>query len=147
MGVPTNGSACIHGAVNGQDSFIVLGGSTSAQNYQGMQYYSFGNNTWSSETPLTPVAENRLGHGAVYLNQSSSILMYAGFQDNSYAPSSQTFVIQTAPPYNIQAFESDATPVMHPLMIPWNTTHALMLGETRQIPSFLPLDQRKVGSN
>ena len=128
MGVPTNGSACVQGAVNGQDSFIVLGGSTSAQNYQGMQYYSFGNNTWHSETPLTPVAENRLGHGAVYLNASSSILMYAGFQDNSYAPSSQTFVIQTAPPYNIQAFESDATPVMDPLMIPWNTTHALMLG-------------------
>ncbi len=127
MGVPTNGSACVQGAVNGQDSFIVLGGSTSTQNYQGMQYYSFGNNTWSSETPLTPVAENRLGHGAVYLNQSSSILMYAGFQDNSYAPSSQTFVIQTAP-HNIQAFESDATPVMDPLMIPWNTTHALMLG-------------------
>ena len=128
IGVPTNGSACIQGAVNGQDSFIVLGGSTSAQNYQGMQYYSFGNNTWHSETPLTPVAENRLGHGAVYLNQSSSILMYAGFQDDSYSPSSQTFVIQTAPPYNIQAFESDATPVMNPLMIPWNTTHALMLG-------------------
>ena len=128
MGVPTNGSACIQGAVNGQDSFIVLGGSTTTQNYQGMQYYSFGSNTWRSETPLTPVAENRLGHGAVYLNRSSSILMYAGFQDNSYAPSSQTFVLQSAPPYNIQAFESDAPPVMDPLMIPWNTTHALMLG-------------------
>ncbi|KAK3176186.1 hypothetical protein OEA41_007509 [Lepraria neglecta] len=128
MGVPTNGSACVRGTVNGQDAFIVVGGSSSSQNYQGMQHYSFQTNKWQTNTPFTPVAMNRLGHGAVYLNQSSSVLMYAGYQDNSYAPSSQTFVVQTAPPYNIQAFESDAPPVMDPLMISWNTTHALMLG-------------------
>ena len=143
LGVPTNGSACVQGAVNGQDSFIVVGGSTSIQNYQGMQYYSFVSNTWHSLTPLTPIAENRFGHGAAYLSKSSSVLMYAGFQDNSYAPSSQTFLMQTAPPYTIQAFESDATPVMNPLIIPWNTSHALMLGgdsKNTKIFTFGPQD-------
>ena len=128
MGVPTNGSACVQGAVHGQDAFIIVGGSSSNANYQGMQHYSFSTKKWQTDTPQTPVAMNRLGHGAAYLNQSSSIVVYAGFQDNSYAPSTQTFLVQTAPPYNIQAFESHAPPVIDPLMIPWNTTHALMLG-------------------
>ena len=128
MGVPTNGSACIQGAVSGQDAFIVVGGQSSNQSYQGMQHYSFQTNKWQIDTLLTPVANNRLGHGAAYLDQSSSILVYAGYQDNSYAPSSQTFIIQTAPPYRVVAFESHAPPAMDPLMIPWNTTHTLMLG-------------------
>lgn len=54
--------------------------------------------------------------------------MYAGTQNNDYGPSSQTFLIQTTSPYNVQAFNSIAPPVISPLVLPFNTTHALMLG-------------------
>lgn len=128
MGVPTNSSTCVQGQVNNDQAFIVVGGTTSTQNYHGLQHYSFSSNKWTSDQPLDGVATQRVGHGSAYLQQSSSILVYAGSQDNDYAPSSQTFVMQTNPPYNVQAFSSDATPTTYPLLMPWNSTHALMLG-------------------
>ncbi|KAK4694916.1 hypothetical protein P7C71_g2736, partial [Lecanoromycetidae sp. Uapishka_2] len=128
MGVPTSGSTCVQGQVNNDQAFIVVGGTTSTQNYNGLQHYSFSSNQWTSDQPLDGVATERVGHGSAYLQQSSSILVYAGSQDNNYSPSSQTFLMQTTPPYNVQAFSSDATPTTNPLMMPWNSTHALMLG-------------------
>lgn len=128
MGVPTNGSTCVEGAYNDDNSLVVVGGSTSTSNYQGIQSFSFSTKTWTSQSPLDAVAANRVDHGTAYLQQSSSILMYAGTQNNDYGPSSQTFLIQTTSPYNVQAFNSIAPPVISPLVLPFNTTHALMLG-------------------
>lgn len=128
MGVPTNGSTCVEGTYNNDNSLIVVGGSTSTSNYQGIQSFSFSTKTWTSQSPLDAVAANRVDHGTAYLQQSSSILMYAGTQNNDYGPSSQTFLIQTTSPYNVQAFNSIAPPVISPLVLPFNTTHALMLG-------------------
>lgn len=128
MGVPTNGSTCVEGTYNDDNSLIVVGGSTSTSNYQGIQSFSFSTKTWTSQSPLDAVAANRVDHGTAYLQQSSSILMYAGTQNNDYMPSSQTFLIQTTSPYNVQAFNSIAPPVISPLVLPFNTTHALMLG-------------------
>ena len=128
--VPTNGSTCVQGTVDKDDALIVVGGVnvTSSQDFNGLQHYSFTNQKWQSDKPLDSVATNRVGHGSAYLQQSSSILVYGGSQNNNYAPSSQTFVMQTTSPYNVQAFNSVAPPVANPLMMPWNLTHALMLG-------------------
>ncbi|CAF9943703.1 MAG: hypothetical protein ALECFALPRED_000989 [Alectoria fallacina] len=128
MGVPTNGSTCVEGTYNNDTSLIIVGGSTSNSNYHGIQSFSFSTKTWTSQDPLDAVALNRVDHGTAYLQQSSSILMYAGTQNNNYGPSSQTFLIQTTSPYNVQAFNSIAPPVVSPLVLPFNTTHALMLG-------------------
>ena len=128
MGVPTKGSTCVQGTVNNDDAFIIVGGTTSEQNYGGLQHYSFTAQKWQNDIPLDKVAANRVGHGSAYLHQSSSILVYGGSQNGNNAPSSQTFVMQTKPPYNVQAFNSVAPPVANPLMMPWNSTHALMLG-------------------
>lgn len=128
MGVPTNGSTCVQGTYDNDNALIVVGGSTSTSNYRGIQSFSFSTNKWTSQNPLDAVATNRVDHGTAYLQQTSSILMYAGTQNNNYAPSSQTFVIQTTPPYNVQAFSSIAPPAISPLVLPFNTTHALMLG-------------------
>ena len=128
MGVPTNGSTCVEGTYNNDDSLIIVGGSTTASNYKGIQSFSFLTKKWTSQTPLDAVATNRVDHGTAYLQQSSSILIYAGTQTNVYGPSSQTFVVQMTSPYNVQAFNSIAPPVISPLVLPFNTTHALMLG-------------------
>ncbi len=128
MGVPMNGSTCVEGTYNNDNALIIVGGSTSTSNYQGIQSFSFSANKWTTQTPLDAVAASRVDHGTAYLQQSSSILMYAGTQNDDYGPSSQTFVIQTTSPYNVQAFNSIAPPVVSPLVLPFNTTHALMLG-------------------
>ena len=128
MGVPTNGSTCVEGTYNNDDSLIVVGGSTPTSDYKGIQSWSFSAKKWTSQTPLDAVASSRVDHGTAYLQQFSSILMYAGTQTNDYRPSSQTFLIQMTSPYNVQAFNSVAPPVISPLLLSFNTTHALMLG-------------------
>ena len=128
MGVPTNGSTCVQGTVDNDSALIIVGGTATNSSYDGLQHYSFSSNTWLSDKPLDSVAKDRVCHGSTYLQQSSSILVYGGSQNGQYIPSSQTFLMQTTPPYNVQAFSSDAPPVANPLMMSWNSTHALMLG-------------------
>ncbi|KAL9098115.1 MAG: hypothetical protein Q9163_006163 [Psora crenata] len=128
MGVSTTGSVCVQGSVDDQPAFIVVGGSTQEQGYKGLQHYSFSSNSWKSDTPADGVAIHRQGHGAAFLQGACQILVYGGSQDNGPAPSSQTFVLSTDPPYSTQAFSSTAPPASGPLVLPYNSTHALMLG-------------------
>ncbi|KAL8931616.1 MAG: hypothetical protein Q9216_007139 [Gyalolechia sp. 2 TL-2023] len=132
-GVSTKGSTCLAGKADGDDVLFVIGGSTdgSQPDYTGLQRYSFKNKKWETCNPRVNVTKNRLRHGSAWLSQSSSILIYGGSQDgNSELPSSQTFTISATPPFKVTAFSSDTppVPVVSPLMMPWNSTHALMLG-------------------
>ena len=130
MGVSTNGSTCLQGTAHGQDVLFVVGGSTnsSAEDYTGLQRYTFKDKSWETCQPQTNVTQNRLLHGSTFLEESSSILLYGGSQDGETTPSSQTFLISSKAPYTVRSFNSQAPPVIKPLMLPWNTSHALMFG-------------------
>lgn len=130
MGISTSGSVCVQGSPNGQDSLFIVGGVTNPtlHGYLGVQRYIFKTKKWETIKPGDTVAQNRQGHGSVYLNTSSSILIYAGYQDNKEALSSQTFTISMVPPYNIHSYTSTAPPLLRPLLMPWNASHALMVG-------------------
>ena len=130
MGVSTSGSSCVRGSSNGQDALYIVGGATnsSMQTYPGLQVYTFGDQKWQTIKPSVPVTQNRQKQGATHLDASYSILIYGGSQNNNYPPSSETFLISTIPPYNVQAFSSNAPPVIQPLLIPFNSSHAIMLG-------------------
>ena len=144
LGVPTDGSVCVLGSGNEQDSLFIVGGSTngSAQ-YPGLQRYSFADNKWETCSPAVNVASGRKHHGAAFLQDSSSILIYGGSQDGTATLSSQTFTVSTVPPFNVQAFNSDAPPVTDPEMMPFNTSHGLMLGGeqyNKKLFTFSPAD-------
>ena len=134
MGVSTNGSTCLQGTAHGQDVLFVVGGSTgsSAEDYTGLQRYTFKDKTWETCRPQTNVTQNRLLHGSTFLEESSSILLYGGSQDGETTPSSQTFLISSKAPYTVRSFNSQAPPVIKPLMLPWNTSHALMFAGDSQ---------------
>ena len=146
MGVPTNGSTCVAGTMDGDDSLFIIGGSTgdSQPNFSGMQRFSFKSQKWETCNPAVNVTQNRLQHGSAFLSQSSAILIYGGSQDGiTNLPSSQTFLVSATPPYTVQAFSSDAPPVVSPLMMPWNNSHALMLGgdpQNTELFTFGPAD-------
>ncbi|KAL8983682.1 MAG: hypothetical protein Q9177_004908 [Variospora cf. flavescens] len=147
MGVATNGSTCVAGKIDGgDDSLFVIGGTTdgSQPDYSGMQRFSFKSKQWETCNLAVEVTQNRILHGSAFLTQSSSILIYGGSQDrDADLPSSQTFLISAAPPYNVQAFSSDAPPVVSPLMMPFNTSHALMVGgspDNTKLFTFGPLE-------
>ena len=132
MGVPVDGGVCVRAVPNGdetQAALYVVGGTTSDGSYPGLQRYVFSNQTWDTIAPVTTVTKNRQWHGAAYLNAASSILVYGGVQEQSQEMlSSQTFVISTEAPYNVLAFNSQAPPVQSPLLLPWNNSHAVMMG-------------------
>ena len=129
MGVATNGSTCVSGNVDGQDSLFVVGGATkSDDNYSGLQKYTYKTGKWEGLTPVVQVTKNRLGHGTAFLASSSQILIYSGSQDNNVGDSTQTFLVSLVSPFNVLALRSSAPPVIRPLMMPYNASHALMLG-------------------
>jgi hypothetical protein len=131
-GISVQGGQCVN--ANGPNTspalYIVGGRANSTQsNFPGLQRYVYASQTWETITPEVPVSQNRANHGAAFLNQSSSIVVYAGSQDPSNTnPSSQTFLIATTPPYNVLSFTSIAPPVTQPMLMPWNDTHAVMIG-------------------
>lgn len=154
MGLPTNGSVCIQGSPNGQDSMFIVGGTTnpSLPDYSGLQRYVFKTKKWEPIKLSSNVAQDRLGHGAAYLNDSSSIIIYAGYQNLIQVPSAPTFQISAITPYNISSYSSKAPALLKPLLMPWNASHALLLGggqENKKFYTFgpgldewLPLDRQ-----
>ena len=131
MGIAVNGSRCVLGQWDGQDALIVVGGTTtntSDAQYPGLQHFNFANKTWASTPPGASVTQNRQMHGVTYLNDSKSILVYSGFQDNSFTDSSETFTISTTQPYIMQSFPAQSPPGISPTVLPWNSSHAVMVG-------------------
>lgn len=148
MGEPVTGAVCVQGTpTDGKTPialYIVGGKSNSPEHgYEGLQRYVFSSGQWESISPTTAVTQNRLYHNAVYLNDSASILVYAGTQDDTMQDSSQTFTISTTPPYTVLAFESAAPPAMSPLLMQWSDSEAVMIGggdTNKQVMFFNPLD-------
>lgn len=134
MGVSTNGSVCTQGSPNGVDSLFIVGGSTdstnpSAKDYSGLQRFKFKDREWEQLETSDPVAQERVGHSAIYLTSTSSILIYAGSQEaKPKMPSSQTFTVSALPPYTVLAHASNVQPLVRPLLLQLNASHALMVG-------------------
>ncbi|OCK97506.1 uncharacterized protein K441DRAFT_674931 [Cenococcum geophilum 1.58] len=141
MGVSVTGGKCVKAVPAGggasQAMLYIVGGvvneTASSWNYPGLQRFSFANRTWEWVTPVTQVTQNRQNHAATYLNASSSILVYSGSQTTGdTGPSSQTFLISTTPPFSVQAFGSIAPPTVDPMLMPWDESHAVMIGGDSQ---------------
>ncbi|KIW18557.1 hypothetical protein PV08_02845 [Exophiala spinifera] len=133
-GVAVEGAACVKGGVDGDNSktaLYVVGGAANASSsdYPGLQRFSISDKSWQTITPTVKVTQNRLNHGAVYMNASSSILVYAGSQVTGYdGLSSETFVLEMYPPYRVLAYSSIAPPTTKPIMLPWGEDRAFMAG-------------------
>lgn len=137
MDISLTGAQCVK-AVPGGDAnaamLYVVGGSVnetaSTWDYPGLMHYSFVQKKWDWVRPESWVTQNRQNHAAVYLNDSQSLLVYSGSQTTGEnGPSSSTFLISTVPPYNVRSSPSaDAPPGVKPLLMPWDSNHAVMIG-------------------
>ncbi|KAL2064891.1 hypothetical protein VTL71DRAFT_4031 [Oculimacula yallundae] len=131
MGVPVTGGVCVKSTpVNDTSAaaLYIVGGKSNDTNYQGLQRYTFSNQTWETIRPTVAVTENRLYHDSAYLNASDTILIYAGTQDGTKQLSSQTFTIQASPPFTVLAYAADAPPAISPILIPWTESKAIYIG-------------------
>jgi hypothetical protein len=132
MGVPVEGAVCVKAMSDGQEVLFVVGGTTnssSLQDYPGLQKYIFAERKWQTNNSTGPsVTQNLQKHSATYLNSSSSILIYGGYQDNVNRDTASTFTISTTEPYHMTAHVSHAPAVIHPILLPWDQSHAVMMG-------------------
>jgi hypothetical protein len=131
MGVAVKGGVCVKSTpINNTNAaaLYIVGGTSNSSDYQGLQRYLFANGTWETLQPGVADTKNRLYHGAVYLNTSDSILVYAGTQDGTKQASSQTFTIQASAPYLVTAYQAVAPPAINPILIPWTESNAIYVG-------------------
>lgn len=129
-GVAVTGGVCVGSTPKdaSQAGFYVVGGTSSNSSFQGLQKFTYATGEWESIELSAPVTQQRLWHGATYINQTDSLVIYGGNQDGSQHPSSQTFTIDASEPHTILAWESTAPPTISPILLPWSETHAVMLG-------------------
>ncbi|KAF2401456.1 hypothetical protein EJ06DRAFT_462927, partial [Trichodelitschia bisporula] len=129
-GVSVKGAVCVEDTNPATAALYVVGGTPNADNalYSGLQRFVFATQAWETLQPASQVTSNRQHHGAVFLEGTSQILVYAGSQAGDVLPSSQTFLISTVSPYVVNASPSAAPPLFEPMLMPWNSTHALMVG-------------------
>lgn len=129
-GTSVTGAACVKAPSGGDPALYVIGGETDDDDeYPGLQRYLFGSKTWETLSPPGFDLKGRTNHSAAYLKDSQSILVYAG--STPEAPSflsSQTFLISTTEPYNIESFVSSAAPANQPILLPWSDQQVMMAG-------------------
>jgi hypothetical protein len=131
MGVSVKGGVCVKSTPKNDTSaaaFYVVGGTSNSSDYKGLQRYTFADSKWETLQPNVPVTQDRLYHNAVYLNSSDSILVFAGTQDGTKQPSSQTFTIKVSEPYDVAAYPAIVPPGISPLLMQWTESKAIYIG-------------------
>ncbi|KAJ2901289.1 hypothetical protein MKZ38_001998 [Zalerion maritima] len=129
-GVAVDGGVCVGTTPDSsaEAAFYVVGGTSNDSDYQGLQKFTYSAGEWESVSLSAPVTQSRLWHGAAYINDSDTILMYAGSQDGSQNPSTQTFTIHIADNHSVLAWESIAPPTISPILLPWSESHVVLVG-------------------
>ncbi|KAL1835524.1 hypothetical protein VTJ49DRAFT_6538 [Mycothermus thermophilus] len=151
QGEKVTGGVCV-GSNTGTPStsaFFVVGGVSGTEGYHGLQKFTYETRQWESIQLATPVTHQRVGHAAVYLNATDSILVYAGRQDGVEGLSTQTFTIGASAPFQVDAYESVAPPLYKPILLPWSTHEAVLVGgstDNRQVMLFNAHERRWVDS-
>ncbi|KAK4648687.1 uncharacterized protein QC761_112410 [Podospora bellae-mahoneyi] len=128
QGEKVTGGACV-GSTTGNpatSAFFVVGGKGGNPKYLGLQKFTFSTGQWENVPVDTLDISGRTGHSAVYLNSTDSILVYGGGSEGQ--ASSQTFTVGAAAPHTIRSHESWAPPAVKPILLPWSTHEAVMLG-------------------
>ncbi|KAL2132291.1 hypothetical protein VTI74DRAFT_3978 [Chaetomium olivicolor] len=130
QGEKVTGGVCV-GSTTGTPStsaFFVVGGTGGSDGYRGLQKYTYATGQWENIQLASKVPHQRVGHSAVYLNSTDSILIYGGSQDGSNDPSSQTFTIGASAPYIVDSYDPYAPLSFKPILLPWSAGEAVLIG-------------------
>jgi len=130
QGEKVTGGACVGStpADARAAGFYVVGGKGTNADYQGLQKFTYATGKWEAIALQAPVTQQRLWHGAAYLRESDTILIYAGAQDGAQNPSTQTFTIEASAPYTVLSYQSAAPPAINPLLLPWSDSEVALVG-------------------
>ncbi|KAF2131654.1 hypothetical protein P153DRAFT_374458 [Dothidotthia symphoricarpi CBS 119687] len=136
MDISLTGAQCVKAAGSKDDDarLYIVGGvvnaTASTWNYPGLMHYSFSQKKWDWVRAESWNTQNRQNHGAVYIQDSKKILVYAGSQTTGdVAPSTQSFLFSTVSPYLVESLPSNgAPPAVDPLLLSSDSSSAVMVG-------------------
>ncbi|KAL4879521.1 hypothetical protein BJY04DRAFT_93693 [Aspergillus karnatakaensis] len=137
-GVLVSDAACVIGGVDGNENhkalYVVGGrGKKSTSDPPGLQRYSFKDKEWKTLPLVTDDIANRTSHSAVYLESSSSILIYGGDIKTDSA-SASTFILDVAAaPYVPDSPGEKPYPASSPSLIDWGDGRAASFGGTASL--------------
>jgi hypothetical protein len=132
MDISLTGALCVNAASAGK--MYIVGGAVNdtaaTWNYPGLMHYSFKDKKWDWQRSESWNTQNRQNHAAVYLDESKKILVYSGSQQTgNIGPSSETFLISTVSPFNVEAMPSNgAPPSVKPMLMNVDGSSALLVG-------------------
>jgi hypothetical protein len=132
MDISLTGALCVNAASAGK--MYIVGGAVNETaatwNYPGLMHYSFKEKKWDWQRSESWNTQNRQNHAAVYLDDSKKILVYSGSQQTgNVGPSSETFLISTESPFNVEAMPSNgAPPSVKPMLMNVDRSSALLVG-------------------
>jgi hypothetical protein len=109
--------------------FIV--GGQGPDDYSGLQRYDFASEKWTRITPAgqTEIVKNRQGHGAVYNDAATEIIVFGGTRDGSAGASAETYTIAASEPYTgVGRDAGGAAPGKKPLLYEWPGSDIVMVG-------------------
>lgn len=130
QGEKVTGGVCV-GSTTGTaatSALFVVGGVSQSDGYKGLQKYTYSTGQWETIQLTDKVTHQRVGHGAIYLNSTDSILIYAGNQDGTDGPSTATFTIGASAPYTVQSYDISGPPSVKPILLPWSAGEAALVG-------------------
>lgn len=130
QGEKVTGGVCV-GSTTGTPStsaFFVVGGVSDTEGYHGLQKYTYATGQWESIKLSDKVPHQRVGHGAVYINSTDSILIYAGNQDGTNLPTTHTFTIGASAPYSVRSYDTAGPTSLDPILLPWSAGEAVLIG-------------------
>ncbi|KIW06709.1 uncharacterized protein PV09_02408 [Verruconis gallopava] len=133
-GISVTGGQCVPAMITGSEALYIVGGTTNGSaaltNYPGLQRYDFNAGTWETITPASTVTQNRVKHGAAFIANTGSIVVYAGTQDpNASGLGQETFAISTSAPYDVTSYNSQGAPALtSPMLMPWSADQLVLIG-------------------
>jgi len=131
QGEKVTGGVCV-GSTPGEPStagLFIVGGKGTSADYAGLQKYTYSTGKWEAPKLKGSVVQERLSHSAIYINSEDAILVYAGHQDGSQGPSSETFLIGASAPHAVGSYPTNGAPsTTNPILLRWSETEAAMIG-------------------
>ncbi|RMZ69188.1 pre-mrna splicing factor clf1 [Pyrenophora seminiperda CCB06] len=137
MDISLTGAECVKAVPKGNSKdakLFIVGGRPNATatnwNYPGLMHYSFSDKKWDWQRSESWNTQNRVNHGAVYLQDSQKILVYSGSQlEGNTGASSETFLYSTNAPYYVSSLQSlGAPPSVMPMLMNTDPNTALLVG-------------------
>ncbi|KAI0577089.1 hypothetical protein Alg130_08515 [Pyrenophora tritici-repentis] len=137
MDISLTGAECVKAVPKGNKKdakLFIVGGRPNATaadwNYPGLMHYTFAEKKWDWLRSESWNTQNRVNHGAVYLQDSQKILVYSGSQvEGNTGASTETFLYSTKSPYTVSSLQSlGAPPSVMPMLMNSDPNTALLVG-------------------